>query len=103
MEDKKNENWKLFESLENIVWYNGHYEWLKELRDELMKHLNEHHYSMPDEIEWGTEMHVLWMLLVGMFGDWGISVRSGWLEDIESCIEFIDALCKESWEADDGK
>lgn len=42
--------------------------------------------------EWGTELHFLYMILVGMFGDWGTSIRSGWIEDIDECIEFVEAL-----------
>lgn len=99
----RNEDGTLFSALESIVWYDGHYDWLKELRDALVEHRKENHYSMPDDIEWHTEKHTIWMLLVGMFGNWGTSIRGGWIENMDSCVEFIDALCKHSWEADDGK
>ena len=99
----KNKDRSLFNALESIVWYDGHYVWLKELRDDLEKHRTEYSYMIPDDIEWHTEKHTIWMLLVGIFGDWGTSIRSGWIEDIDGCIEFIDALCKDSWEAEDGK
>ena len=92
----------LFDALESIVWYDGHYVWLKELRDELSQCPMGKNYTLPDDIEWHTEKHTIWMLLVGMFGDWGTSIRSGWIEDIEGCVEFIDALCKDSWRADNG-
>ena len=90
----------LFEALKNIVWYDGHYVWLKELRDDLEKFSdNTRFYSCPiDTNLWHTEKHTIWMLLVGVFGDWGTSIRSGWIEKVPECIEFIDALCKDAWE-----
>lgn len=93
----------LIEALESIIWYDGHYEWLKELRDDLIEHRKDRHYSMPDDIKWHTEEHTIWMLLVGMFGGWGTSIRSGWLEEIDECIEFINTVCKESWEAEENQ
>jgi hypothetical protein len=95
------EHGTLFDALESIIWYNGHYEWMKELRDELVQYREERHFPKPDDIEWHTEQHTIWMLLVGMFGDWGTSIRSGWLQEIDDCIEFIDAVCKMSWEAEE--
>ena len=99
----------LFYALENIIWYNGHYEWLKELRDELAKfsesNIAKHrNFTCPiDTKDWYTDKHAVWMVLVGMFGDWGTSIRSGWIEKIPECIDFINDICKMSWEEDDGK
>ena len=103
----KNNVGTLFDALESIVWYNGHYVWLKELRDELVARKNEtefrFNYCCPlDTAEWYTDKHAIWMLLVGMFGDWGTSIRSGWIENLDACIEFINELCEESWRVDDG-
>jgi hypothetical protein len=72
----------LFNALESIVWYNGHYEWLKELRDELVAFRDSEpkfsNYCSPlNTDEWYTDKHAIWMLLVGMYGDWGTSIRSG--------------------------
>lgn len=96
---------KMFKALESIIWYDGHYEWLKTMRDNMEtllktgdKYVN---YSFPfDTTEWHTEAHTIYMILVGMFGDWGTSIRSGWIENIEECIGFIDTVCKSSWEED---
>lgn len=90
---------RLYDALENVIWYNHHYEWLKDLRNKLEK-CSDTTFSMPDGIEWHTEYHCMWMLLVGMFGDWGSSIRGGWIDDFAGCIRFIDEICKESWEAD---
>jgi hypothetical protein len=94
---------KMWDALESIIWYDGHYEWLRTMRDDMEdllksddKYVN---YCYPfDTTEWHSEKHTIYMLLVGMFGDWGTSIRSGWIEDIEGCVAFINAVCRESWE-----
>lgn len=90
-------------ALENIVWYNSHYEWLEELAEKI-ENKGEGYFSTPSTIEWNTDKHFIWMLLVGMFGDWGTSIRSGWIEDKEECVKFIRELCAKVKEGeDDGK
>lgn len=90
----------LFDALESIIHYDGHYEWLKEMRDDMEKVQGEGNYFRQFE-EWHTEEHTIWMLLVGMFGEWGTSIRSGWIEKekIKECIEFIDSVCELAMEA----
>ena len=39
---------------------------------------------------WGTEEHCVYMMLVGMFGDWGTSIRGGWIEDCEECKKWLE-------------
>lgn len=95
----------LFNALENIVWYNGHYVWLKKLEEILEFNNTDGHISCPDFCEkWDTEEHCIWMLLVGMFGDWGTSIRSGWIErdKRKEAAQFIRELCAESWRAEEG-
>jgi len=84
---------KMQEAFADIVWYNGHYEWLKQIRDDLKK--CDTTYSMPRDIVWYSEEHCIWMLLVGMFGDWGTSIRGGWIDETDACIDFLDLICKE--------
>ena len=101
----KQYNEKMYHALESIIWYDGHYEWLKELRDDLEKLLQSGEkyvsYACPfKSTEWHTEKHTIYMLLVGMFGNWGTSIRGGWISDLKGCIDFIDAICKEAWERD---
>ena len=91
---------KLCEALQNIVWYNGHKEWLSDLRNELKKLKNSGekyiNYHCPFEpSEWFTEKHTIYELLVGAFGDWGTSIRGGWIEDFDGCIIFIEFLIEE--------
>jgi len=96
-------------ALENIIWYDGLHFWLKDLRDDLLKFSESEEsersfYCCPLDTQiWHTERHVIWMLLVGMFGDWGTSIRAGWIEKIPECVDFIDQICKTSWEAEEDK
>jgi hypothetical protein len=98
----KTDREKLYEALESVIWYDCHYEWLKDLRNEL-ENYGDRLYPIPKEMEWHTEQHCIWMLLVGMFGDWGTSIRSGWIDDFEGCIKFIDKICEESWYWDENR
>ena len=97
----------LFEALETVVWYNGMYYWLKELRDSMVKHLERTpeirlNYASPIKLDdIGKPNHFIWTLLVAMFGNWGTSVNSGWIENVVGCVEFIDALCENCWRWDD--
>lgn len=94
----------LYEALKDIIWYDGHAEWLIKLRDDIEKAQKEgaQAYGNPFEVEeWHTEKHTIWMLLVGMFGDWGTSIRGGWIDNFDGCINFINAvIADEEGEAD---
>jgi hypothetical protein len=87
-------------ALESIIWYNGRQERLIDLADKL--EAAESYYPNPIDVsEWHTEMHCIWMLLVGMFGDWGTSIRSGWIEKTKECAEYIRNLCKDDDEEEE--
>lgn len=103
-------------SLIDILWYNGYLGSEEDLKpgetylvDDLIKLLDEtikgnyepmHGFLGADDIsnyckcpridEWGSEEHCIYMLLVGMFGNWGTSIRSGWLEKYKECKEFLE-------------
>ena len=84
------------DAIHSIVFYDCHQEWLAEIRTqcELAKE-NDDYVHFPDNMEWHTEKHTLWMILVGMFGDWGTSIRTGWIDRPDECIEFINLLIEE--------
>lgn len=85
-------------ALSRIVWYNGHAAWLMDMAEEL-ESPNGNYYGCPiDANFWGTEPHVIWMILVGMFGDWGTSIRGGWIEDKAGAAKFIRDICKDDME-----
>ena len=88
-------------AFKNIVWYDGHDEWLDELAKEIEN--TDRTYFIPDYIEWHTEQHCIWMLLVGMFGEWGTSIRSGWIEDTKECAAYIRNLLDELKAEEEGE
>lgn len=82
------------EALKNIIWYDCHYKWLENLADHL--ETEKGNFACPFSIgQWHTEEHTIWMLLVGMFGSWGTSIRGGWIEETKECAKYIRELCKE--------
>lgn len=84
----------LFSALASIVTYNGHKEWLMALSKELDELPEDEFYSHNIPVdEWRQEKHVIMMLLIGMYGDWGTSINSGWIQDTKECAAFIRKLC----------
>lgn len=80
------------EAFESIVHYDGHKEWLKELAEKISKE-ESFSYKCPfEEEELHTEEHILYMMLVGIFGDWGTSIRFGWIDRKEECVSFINRV-----------
>jgi hypothetical protein len=95
IESRENER-KMEYALECIVFYNRHYEWLEKLADEI-ENTKDLSYGNPLDIsEWHSEKHCIWMLLVGMFGDWGTSIRGGWIEETKECANYIRELCRKA-------
>ena len=84
----------LIEALQNIVFYDGHKEWLTKLADDL----EDKQGIVPcpfNHRQWHSEEHVIWMILCGMFGDWGTSIRGGWIEQTKDAAKFIRSICSE--------
>jgi hypothetical protein len=87
------------ESLNDIVWYNGLYEFLQPLREKIIN-CNEWTYSpifepwYEDFLKESDQVQFLWMLLVLQYGDYGTSPRTGWVEmkNKEHIIKFIEDL-----------
>ena len=93
------------QAFSEIAWYNGHEEWLWELSNQL-KECDGKFLSCPIPTEeWMTDKHALWMMLVSAFGDWGTSIRSGWIDRTKMAADFIDTVTERyaEWrkEADD--
>ncbi len=94
VEEFEEEIWRRDEALASIIWYNRHKEWLLDLADQL--EAADGSYINPIDVsEWHTEKHCIWMLLVGMYGDWGTSIRGGWIEKTKECAEYIRKLCRD--------
>ncbi len=107
----------LIENLNSIIWYNGIYEGLWKLKEDLLKSKDYGNYLSYKESniqkkgplplyvhnheEFDNEQfEIFWMLLVLKYGDYGTSPRTGWLEltNKKEIIEFIDTLTELSKE-----
>ena len=93
--------------LDSITWYNGIYEGLLKLKEDLINQKTDGNYLRTDdnlkekheEFD-NDQFEIFWMMLVLLYGDYGTSPRSGWLyiENKEKIIEFIDKITKTSTE-----
>lgn len=98
---------KLIDALDSVTWYNGYYgiieQWINDLNNRSKD--GYHYYLMPESSEQDGGLQVIWMLCVCMFGDYGTSPRSGWIEDLKGCHDFLVTITKtakeESEEEDD--
>lgn len=81
----------IIEALNSIVWYNGIYDFLEDVKNGVSKcNIGYYNHTYP----MGEQEQIFWMLLVLLFGDYGTSPRSGWLEmeHKEEILDFIDRL-----------
>jgi len=67
------------EALDSICWYNSHGPFLMNLAERIESETDET-FLHPEDIKWDTEEHFFWMILVSIFGDYGTSIRCGWIE-----------------------
>ena len=44
------------------------------------------------DMYYDEELNVLWLLLVEMFGEYGTSPRSGWIEKRKECADFLETI-----------
>lgn len=87
----------LIDALDSVTWYNGIAEdvlkWKKLPKDS-------HGILCPGGFYDAPGLEVIWMICVCLFGDYGTSPRSGWIENVDSFYEFIDDITKtqrEDW------
>lgn len=90
---------KIFFALANIVYYQGYEEDLISLKEKLISHYERNSeekdsFCCPEHYQYDIQFHMYWMILVGCFGEWGTSIRSGWIwyENIPYAIRFIERL-----------
>lgn len=89
---------KLLSALDRVTWYNG-------LGDDVLSWKTlpvsmdmRGHTQMekPDYIQArsyrGSQLEVIWMIAVCMFGEYGTSPRTGWITDIYGFYDFIDRI-----------
>lgn len=87
----------IIDALDLVVWYNGMGEDVSE-----WKVLPTNKYgsiNRPDNSMGNDQLEMLWMICVCLFGNYGTSPRSGWIEDVEAFRKFVDAITKTDREA----
>ena len=101
---------QLIDALDSVTWYNGLAEYiLKWKKTPLLKTHDDYpnwlspkaefFYSWP---EGGKEqLQVIWMICVILFGDYGTSPRSGWIEKKDEFYQFLDDITRTWRESDE--
>ena len=101
-EDQTNDylimNKNIIDVLDSIVWYNGIGDILLKLKEDIINSEGETYSKLKykyDEFS-NNQFEIFWMMLVLMYGDYGTSPRSGWLnmENKNEIISFIDQITK---------
>ena len=97
----------ILDILDSITWYNGIGESLIKLKEDLIKQNYNGNYLIIDHnLEYKNkefadkQFEIFWMMLVLLYGDYGTSPRSGWLEikNKDKIINFIDKITKTTQE-----
>lgn len=98
----------LIEALDSLVWYNGAYGDLAEVKKYIKTYDAPGVIPFPRHIFQGTEneeytSRVVWFLMVCLFGNYGTSPRSGWIDrkNREKALSFLDAVMKTYRESDE--
>lgn len=92
----------LLNALNSVVFYNGYDAIVKGLIRYLENYEQDSPIVLfPDDLgcfkstqmkEEDTMQTVFWMLCVELFGECGVSLRSGWVEDRNGAIQFLNRL-----------
>jgi hypothetical protein len=91
----------LLDALDAVVWYNGHgeiiaeWKWLEPKDGVIRAEYYKHGYTDTDTDLLG----MIWMIAVLLFGNYGTSPRSGWIEDVESFRKFCHRITQTDREA----
>ena len=98
--------YELLDALDSVVWYNGLYDQLKHWQELLMMAKADRTHLLrpifPEDLR--EQLEIFWMLLVCLYGDYGTSPRSGWIEELDHAHDFIDEMCVTSkWSEEHGQ
>lgn len=90
---------ELMDALDSLVWYNCAYERIAEVKRYIEQFNESGVIKFPAAILSYSEgddytPHAIWFLMVCMFGDYGTSPRSGWIEpeNKDKAIAFLNAV-----------
>ena len=90
----------LIDALDSVTWYNGLAEEIVHWKDP--GYFDERMHSLGWDwdrfndfpLEAREQLEIIWIICVTLFGDYGTSPRSGWIENIEAFYEFVDEITK---------
>lgn len=96
---------ELFEALKTAIHYNGLEEVLQTWKDRSGLEEDEYgqlfrKYALEREkydLKNTAQIEIIWMICVLLFGNYGTSPRSGWIEKIKDFDVFIDDLIASSY------
>ena len=98
----------LIDALDSVVYYDGLGETLRKWR-----YADPHKQEaiLPFTMYWNKEidpddyyqLQVIWMICVVLFGDYGTSPRSGWINDWDGFRDFIDKITTTYMEAEENE
>lgn len=78
---------KLIDALDSVTWYNGLAATIRGWAE--LEPDKKTGYILCPECCWEEEqLQVFWMIAVCLYGDYGTSPRSGWIEDVEGFRDF---------------
>ena len=91
---------KLIDALDSVTWYNGLAEIIVEWKNEYYFNTSANCLSWnwntfeSYDLETRYQIQAIWMICVELFGDYGTSPRSGWieLENKDNFYKFIDDI-----------
>lgn len=90
----------LIDALDSVTWYNGLAEEIVHWKDpgyfdERTNSLGWNWDLFNDfPLEMREQIQIIWIICVELFGDYGTSPRSGWIENIEAFYKFVDEITK---------
>lgn len=99
---------EIIEALDSLVWYNCAYDALVEVKKYIKVYDAPGVIPFPAHIFGSVEgedytSRVIWFLMVCLFGDYGTSPRSGWIDkrNREKALNFLDAVMKTYRDSDE--
>ena len=84
----------LIQALNDVVWYNGLSDCVQQMID---LEPNKNRYILcPRDLTIDDQcLETIWMICVLLFGDYGVSPRSGWIEDVDGYRAFLKTILPE--------
>ena len=102
-------SWDIVDSIDSWIWYNclgegvsGLIEVLELYPDKDQDDFDPYFTALEKwRTRWWDQLEPLFMIIVCLFGNYGTSPRSGWVEraNMNECIRFLE-LCKSTYQED---